>query len=70
MLAANSHCFHQKMFILVTGLQTGLPPEAHNKNESTLLDMSVRWDKWLHIYLAGDVTATRNKEWEQWLCLG
>lgn len=42
MPAANSHYFHHKMFILVTGLQTGLPPEAHNKNENTLLDMWVR----------------------------
>lgn len=41
MLAANSHYFHHKMFILVTGLQTGLPPEARIKNANTLLDMLV-----------------------------
>lgn len=35
MLAANSHCFHQKMFILVTGLQTGLPPETQQEWKHT-----------------------------------
>lgn len=41
MLAANSHYFHRKMFILVTGLQTGLLPEAPIKNENPLLGMLV-----------------------------
>lgn len=51
MLEANSHYFHHKMFILVTGLQTGLPPEAHNKNENTLLDMWVHQDMWLCTFI-------------------
>lgn len=44
MLAANSHYFQYKMFILVTGLQFGSPPEAYLKDENILLDMLTHWD--------------------------
>lgn len=63
MLAAHSHHFQHKMFILITGLQTGSPPEAHlKKQKPTVRHADLQGHVNLQIYLAGDVIAIRNRK--------